>query len=85
MIWERVVQKILDASDGFHACESATSDDECKERFAVFRCAIRICLFQMGDKSIPQVDCIIERFHGYSALLQTRDIVEICRATQRAD
>jgi len=47
------MQKILDASDGFCSCESAASDNEREERFAVLCGAIGICLLQTCNKRIP--------------------------------
>ena len=79
------MQKILDAPDRFDSCESAASDDEGKQRSALVNCAMSICLFQVRNKSVPQIDGIPERFHGYSALLQARDLIEIRHTTERQD
>jgi len=47
--------------------------------------AIGIRFLQVGDKSIPKVDRIAERFHRYGALLQARNLIEIRHRTERED
>src|SRR5260370_7576724 len=79
------MKKILDASDGLHSGKAAASHNEGKERFTVVDRAIGICLLQVGDKPIPKVDRVVERFHRYGALLQARDLIEIRHRTERED
>jgi hypothetical protein len=79
------MKKILDASDGLHSSKAAARDNESKEGFTVVNRAFGICFLQVGDKPIPKVDRIAERFHRYGALLQARDLIEIRHRTERED
>src|SRR5258707_15433813 len=83
--WQHIVQKIVDASDRFHAGETTASYNKRQQRFALFGGAFRVGFLEVRDESVAQLNGIAQRLHGERALFESWQFKKVCDRAQCED